>query len=151
MNMMNKMILLGATLATCVIGNSYANNLAGLVICSAVPQPFVISCNGKSAPPVSPTVCLPATWKAMATVPELFGGTPEHPVTHLTCEWRSTTTGEKIVSTVMDILDDHAGNFPSGKVSNIELNKNYIFDPTPNPIPSDYTVFMSVVLRPAKA
>lgn len=137
----------GLALAAGLMGNVYAGNLGGLILCSAIQQPFVISCNGKSAPPINPITCLPATWKDIATVPELFGGTPQNPVTHLTCQWSSTSTGEKIVSTVMDILDDHSGNFPEGKVSNIVVSDNYTFDSNPNPIPDSYTPFIAVVLK----
>jgi hypothetical protein len=142
-------LLLSIVSVTSFVGSSSANAniLFGLILCSALQKPFTIFCNGKAAPPINPNTCLPASWKDIATIPELFGGTPENPVTHLTCQWVSTDTGEQIASTVMDITDDHSGNFPTGKVSNIIVSDHYTYDSIPNPIPDDYTANISVMVE----
>jgi hypothetical protein len=139
--------LIGTILDFGLMGNASADNLAGLILCNKTQQPFAIFCNVKAAPPINPNTCLPATWKDIATIPEVFGGTPQAPVTHLTCQWVSTSTGETMVSTVMDISDDHSGNFPSGKISHIVVSGNYSIDSLPNPVPQDYTPFILSVLK----
>lgn len=140
-------LFLGVMFISAPIENANANVFSGLILCSAIQQPFTIFCNGKGAPPINPNNCLPATWKDIATIPGLFGGTPQNPVTHLTCQWVSTSTGEKIASTVMDITDDHLGNFPTDKVSNIVVSDNYTYDSISSPIPDDYTPNISVILK----
>jgi hypothetical protein len=141
-----KKIVLGSIMSIMLIHNADANKFAGIVICNAIDQPFVISCNGKTPPfSIQPNRCLPASWKDMATIPGLFGGTPQNPVTHFTCQWQINGSNE-IVSTVMDIMDDHSGNFPVGKVSNVVVKDNYTFKSNPNPIPDTYLSNIDAVL-----
>lgn len=140
---MMKNILAGIAIYSVFIGNVIATNFTGVIVCNETPEALIITCNGNSAPPVPSHICLPASWKDMATLPIFFGGTKQNPITHFICTWDAKNSGKQIMSTAMDISD----NYTSGKVSQIVINPPYTAQTVPNPIPEEYLSSIYVALQ----